>query len=61
VHTPCHSNVGDPLPWSLANGHLHLANVRDLEDRVLALGTLRFTGRGSGIEIEAQVVIVASF
>jgi hypothetical protein len=28
-------------------GHLHFAEVRDLEDRVLALGTLRFTGRGS--------------
>src|SRR2546426_12489397 len=45
------------LQW-LADGAEHYANatrvkigdLRDLEDRVLALGTLYFTGRGSGIE-----------
>jgi ketosteroid isomerase-like protein len=42
-------------------GNLHYVDVRDLGNRVLALGTLRFTGRGSGIETEAPVAIVASF
>jgi ketosteroid isomerase-like protein len=41
--------------------HSEEANIRDLENRVLALGTLHFTGRGSGIETEAPVAIVASF
>jgi hypothetical protein len=41
-------------------GQLHFAEARDLEDRVLALGTLRFTGRGSGIETDAPIAIVAS-
>jgi ketosteroid isomerase-like protein len=44
-----------------ANGMVKIANMRDLEDRVLALGTLRFTGRGSGIEIEVPLAVVASF
>jgi hypothetical protein len=38
-----------------------VANIRDLEDRVLALGTLRFTGRGSRIETEVPLAVVASF
>lgn len=42
-------------------GQIHCADIRGLEDRVLALGTLRFTGMGSGIEIEVPVAIVASF
>jgi ketosteroid isomerase-like protein len=44
-----------------ATGIVKIANIRDLEDRVVALGTLHFTGRGSGIETEAPVAIVASF
>ena len=43
------------------DGHVHWGDFRDLEDQVLALGTLRFTGRGSGIKTEAPVAIVASF
>ena len=42
-------------------GNLHYVDIRDLGDQVLALGTLRFTGRGSGIATEAAVAIVASF
>jgi ketosteroid isomerase-like protein len=42
-------------------GHIRLSDVRDLGDRVLALGTLHFTGRGSGIETEAPVAVVATF
>ena len=41
--------------------HMHFTDVRDLGDRVLALGTLRVTGSGSGIEIEVPLAIVASF
>ena len=44
-----------------AGGHIDLTDIRDLEDRVLALGTLRVTGRGSGIEAEVPVAFVASF
>ena len=36
-------------------------DVRDLGDRVLALGTYRFIGEGSGIEIEFSLSIVATF
>jgi len=43
------------------SGHLHFADIRDLGDRVLALGTLRVTGRGSGIGIEVPAAIAASF
>jgi ketosteroid isomerase-like protein len=43
------------------SGHLHFADIRDLGDRVLALGTLRVTGRGSGIEAEVPAAIVATF
>jgi ketosteroid isomerase-like protein len=42
-------------------GHLHLADIRDLGDRVLGLGTLRVTGPGSGIETEVPAAIVATF
>jgi ketosteroid isomerase-like protein len=43
------------------DGHMHCADVRDVGDRVLALGTLRVTGMGSGIEIEVPLAIVASY
>jgi ketosteroid isomerase-like protein len=43
------------------SGRLDFADVRDLGDRVLALGTLRVTGRGSGIEIDVPAAIVATF
>jgi SnoaL-like protein len=43
------------------NGRMHLSDIRDLGDRVLALGTLHVTGLGSGIEIEVPATIVASF
>jgi hypothetical protein len=37
------------------------SEVRDLGDRVLGLGTLRTTGRGSGIKNEGPVAILASY
>jgi ketosteroid isomerase-like protein len=40
---------------------LHFPDVRDLGDRVLALGTMRTIGRESGIENEVSVAFVASF
>jgi len=42
-------------------GHVRLSDVRGLGDRVLAIGTLHFTGRGSGIETEAPVAILATY
>jgi ketosteroid isomerase-like protein len=36
-------------------------DVRDLGDRVLALGTMRFIAKGSGIESELSLAFVASF
>jgi ketosteroid isomerase-like protein len=44
-----------------AGGHMDLPDIRDLDDRVLALGTLRVIGRGSGIEAEVPVAFVARF
>ena len=44
-----------------AGGHMDLPDIRDLDDRVLALGTLRVIGRGSGIETEVPVAFVARF
>ncbi len=41
--------------------HIDCSDVRDLGDRVLALGTLRATGTGSGIETEAPFTIVATY
>jgi hypothetical protein len=36
-------------------------DVRDLEDRVLALGTTRATGKGSGVETELPFTVVATY
>ena len=40
---------------------VHYSDVRDLGDRVLGLGTLRTTGRESGIKSEGPVAILASY
>jgi ketosteroid isomerase-like protein len=37
---------------------VHFSDVRDLGDQVLALGTVRTTGKGSGIEQETPLAIV---
>ena len=42
-------------------GHIDFSEFRDLGDRLLGLGTLHFIGRGSGIETEAPVAIMATF
>ena len=44
-----------------AGGHLDLPDIRDLGDRVLALGTIRVIGRGSGIETDAPMAVLARF
>jgi ketosteroid isomerase-like protein len=36
-------------------------DVRDLGDRVLALGTARITGKGSGVETELPFTVLARF
>ena len=40
---------------------VHYSDIRDLGDRVLGLGTLRTTGRGSRIENDGPVAILASY
>jgi ketosteroid isomerase-like protein len=44
-----------------SGGRIEYSEIRDLGDRVLGLGTLHFKGRGSGIETEAPVAILATF
>jgi hypothetical protein len=61
-----HEGVGEWLAdlvqhYEIESGHVDYADIRDLGDRVLGIGTLRFTGKGSGIETEALVAVVASF
>jgi hypothetical protein len=48
-------------PEHYGPGYLHFADIRDLGDRVLALGSLRLTGRGSGIQTEVPAAIVTVF
>ena len=36
-------------------------DIRDLGDRVLALGTTRITGKGSGVETEMPFTVLARF
>ena len=43
------------------DGHIRFAEVRDLEDQVLGLGTMHFTAKASGIETDAPLAIVATF
>ena len=40
---------------------VHYSDVRDLGDQLLALGTMRTIGKGSGIEQETPLAIVANF
>jgi len=44
--------------WSAL--HVDLAEVRDLDERVLGLGTLTAKGRGTGAEVETQAAFVAT-
>ena len=40
---------------------IHCPDVRDLGDRVLALGTIDATGKRSGVETELPFAVVATF
>ena len=40
---------------------VHCPDVRDLGDRVLALGTIHATGKQSGVETELPFAVVATF
>ena len=44
----------------LATWQIHCQDVRDLGDRVLALGTVRAIGKGSGVETEMPFTVVAT-
>ena len=41
--------------------HIDCTDVRDLGDRVVALGTIHTTGKGSGVETELPLAVVAEF
>jgi ketosteroid isomerase-like protein len=43
------------------NGKIHCLDVRDLGDRLLGLGTLHATGKGSGVETEETFAVVARY
>ena len=43
------------------SGHIHLTDVRDLGDSVVAIGSLRFTGKASGIQTEVPIAVMARF
>ena len=43
------------------DGHIDCPDVRDLGDRVLGLGTLRLTGRESGVETEQTFAALARY
>jgi ketosteroid isomerase-like protein len=43
------------------NWQIHCPDVRDLGDRVFALGTLRATGKESGVETEQTFAVVARY
>ena len=43
------------------SAHIDCPDIRDLGDRVLALGTVRAIGRESGVETELPYTVVASF
>jgi ketosteroid isomerase-like protein len=40
---------------------IHCPDIRDLGDRVLALGTIKATGAESGVETELPITVVARF
>ena len=52
--------LGD-LAQEFVSGHMEFSDVRDLNDCVLALGTLRTKGRRSGVETEVPVAILAHY
>jgi ketosteroid isomerase-like protein len=41
--------------------HSVFPEVRDLGDRLVAIGTLRAQGKGSGVEVESPIAYVADF
>ena len=44
-----------------ASWRIDCDDIRDLGDRVLALGTMRAIGKGSGVETEVPYTVVANF
>jgi ketosteroid isomerase-like protein len=44
-----------------ATGQVHCPDIRDLGDRVLALGTVQAVGKESGVETELPYTVVARF
>jgi ketosteroid isomerase-like protein len=61
-----HEGVGEWLRdlaehYDPESGHIHIDEVRDLEDSVLATGTLRFTGKASGIQTDVPIAVLTRF
>jgi ketosteroid isomerase-like protein len=47
--------------YVLESSHVRYTEIRDLGDRVLGIGTLRFTGKGSGISSETSLALIVSY
>ena len=47
------------LYGAFAELHVELSEIRDLGDQVLAVGSFRTVGRGSGVEIESPLGVVS--
>jgi ketosteroid isomerase-like protein len=47
--------------YVLESSHVRYTDIRDLGDRVLGIGMLRFTGKGSGINTEVPLALLVSF
>jgi hypothetical protein len=47
--------------YVLESSHARFTDIRDLGDRVLGIGTLRFTGKGSGITSETPLALMVSY
>jgi hypothetical protein len=53
------ADLGEHYVWE--GTHVGFTDIRDLGGRVLAIGTLRFTAKGSGITTETPLAIIATY
>ncbi|SRR5581483_2293443 len=61
-HEGVRSWFADLAEHYVAEGaHVQYSEIRDLEDSVLAIGTLHFTGRSSGLTTDVPVALMVSF
>jgi ketosteroid isomerase-like protein len=51
----------EDLLENFSTWQIHCTDIRDLGDRVLALGVIRTTGKGSGVQTEAPYTVIVRF